>query len=122
MVITFQKVILAPKTKWLRAIQEVKSKEEKSYLSDKLYRLIGKLQFYENDNTKDILIPEEFNVSKATNDEKWFTPETLSEEDEELLVNLLEDIVGEEHVDEDLESLLRISKDNLEQALLYTKR
>ena len=122
MVITFQKVILAPKTKWLRAIQEVKSKEEKSYLSDKLYRLIGKLQFYENDNTKDILIPEEFNVSKAAYGEKWMTPETLSEEDEELLVNLLEDIVGEEHVDEDLESLLRISKDNLERALLYTKR
>ena len=55
-----------------------------------------------------------------TSDEDEYTE--FSEEDEELLVNLFEDIVGEEHVDEDLESLLRISKDNLERALLYTKR
>ena len=121
MVIIFQNVVLVPKSRWLRAIKEVTTNEDMKYLSDELYRLIGKLQSYENENTKDISIPEEFKSSKALNDADWSSPETLSNKEEILLIDLLEDLVGEEHVSEDLQVLLRILDENLEAALLYAK-
>ena len=114
-------MVLVPKSRWLRAIKEVTTNEDMKYLSDELYRLIGKLQSYENENTKDISIPEEFKSSKALNDADWSSPETLSNKEEILLIDLLEDLVGEEHVSEDLQVLLRILDENLEAALLYAK-
>ena len=123
LIILFQKVVLVPKSRWLKAIKEVSTKEEMQHLSDELYRLIGKLQSFENhQNTEDISIPEEFKCSKAVNDANWFTPETLSNKDEKLLIDLLEKFVGEEYLSEDLQMLLRIEDDNVETALLYTKR
>ena len=122
MVIIFQNVVLVPKLRWLRAIKEVSTNEDMKHLSDPLYRLIGKLQSYENENTEDISIPDEFKRSKAVNDADWSSPETFSNKDEILLIDLLENLVGEEHVSEDLEILLGILDDNLEAALHYTKR
>ena len=122
MVIHFQHVVLVPKSRWMKAIKEVHTNEEMKHLSDKLYRLIGKLQSYENENTEDISIPEEFQSSKALNDTEWSSAETLSNKDEMLLIDLLENIVGEEHLSEDLQMLLRILDENLETALLYTKK
>ena len=55
------------------------------------------------------------------NDADWSLPETLSNKEEILLIDLLEDLVGEEHVSEDLQVLLRILDENLEAALLYAK-
>ena len=77
MVITFQKVVLAPKSKWIRAIKEVNTKEDKKHLQDKLFRLIGKLQSYENENTKGISLPDEFRSSKAIK-EGWTEPKSLN--------------------------------------------
>ena len=128
LVITFQKVVLTPKSKWILAIEDVNTKEDKKHLKEKLYQLIGKLQFYENRNTRDILIPEEFKIKKERLKVKnpfwhWRLPETLTNEDEELLVNLLMDVVADEDVGEELLELLRIDKfaDTLERALLYTR-
>ena len=106
----------------MKAIKEVSTKEEMKHLRVELYRLIGNLQAFENhQNTEGILIPEEFKSSKLVNDANWSTPETLSNKEEILLIDLLEDLVGEEHVSEDLQELLRILDENLEAALLYAK-
>ena len=126
LVIDFQKVVLAPKSKWIKAIKEVNINEDKRHLHDQLFRLIGKLQSYENENTKEILIPDEFKISKAIHDVNWFrndNHETFNEENKKILIEILEDLVGEEHVDGELERLLRIDgvNDNLEAALPYTK-
>ena len=120
----FQKVVLAPKSKWIKAIKEVNDNKDKRHLHDRLCRLIGRLQSYDNENTKDISISDEFKVSKAMNDVAWTLPKTLSKGDEKLLVDMLEDLVGEEHFDEELEILLNISggSDNLDAALPYTKK
>ena len=124
MVTDFQKVVLAPKSKWIKAIKEVNDNKDKRHLHDRLCRLIGRLQSYDNENTKDISISDEFKVSKAMNDVAWTLPKTLSKGDEKLLVDMLEDLVGEEHFDEELEILLNISggSDNLDAALHYTKK
>ena len=127
LVITFQKVLLLPKSKWIRAIKEVNTKEDKKHLKDKLFLLIGKLQSYDNTNTTEISIPDEYKVPKVITDPwyHWPFPETLTKEDEELLVNLLHEIVDGEDVGEELLELLGIDKDKdkdqLEIALLYTK-
>ena len=127
LVITFQKVLLLPKSQWIRAIEEVNANEDKKHLKDKLFLLIGKLQSYDNTNTEEISIPEEYKVPKVVTDPwyNWPLPDTLTREDEELLVNLLHEIVDGEDVGEELLELLRIDKDKekdpLEIALLYTK-
>ena len=122
-VITFQNVVLAPKSKWKNAIEEVNNNEAKTHLKEKLFSLIGKLQSYDNRNTRQIEIPDEFKVNKAKDDVDWRCPKPLIEEDEELLVDLLMDIVADEDVGEDLLELLKIDKftETVETALLYTK-
>ena len=127
LVITFQKVVLLPKSKWIRAIEEVNANEDKKHLKDKLFLLIGKLQSYDNSNTAEISIPEEYKLPKVVTDPwyHWPFPDTLTKEDEELLVNLLHKIVDGEDVGEELLELLKIDKDKekdpLEIALLYAK-
>ena len=59
-VITFQKVVLAPKSKWKNAIEEVNNNEAKTHLKEKLFSLIGKLQSYDNRNTRQIEIPDKY--------------------------------------------------------------
>ena len=131
LVITFQKLVLVTKSKWIRATEEVQTKKDKIHLSDKLYRLIGKLQAYESyedEKIIDVKIPEKFVVRKVVDDPDWKFPgkiaETLTKEDESVLIDILYDIVGEEYVDEELEELLGIYNDllNVEVALSYTKR
>ena len=122
-VITFQNVVLAPKSKWKNAIEEVNNNEAKTHLKEKLFSLIGKLQSYDNRNTRQIEIPDEYKVNKAKDDVDWRCPKPLIKEDEELLVDLLMDIVADEDVGEDLLELLKIDKftETVETALLYTK-
>ena len=123
MVITFQKIVLIPKSKWIRAIKEVQTNKSKEHLSDKLYRLIGKLKSHGNQNTKDISIPDQFIISNIVPDDDWITPETLTREDELVLIDMLMNIVADEDIGEELLELLCISDsmDNVEVALLYTK-
>ena len=85
--------------------------------------MIGKLQSYDNRNTRQIEIPDEYKVNKVKDDVDWRCPKPLIKEDEELLVDLLMDIVADEDVGEDLLELLKIDKfaDTVETALLYTK-
>ena len=122
LVVTFQNVVLVPKSTWQKAIQEV-NLGSKMHLKERLFSLIGKLQSYDNRNTREIEIPDEYKVSKAVDYEDWRCPKPLIKEDEELLVNLLMDFVADEDVGEDLLELLKIDKfaDTLETALLYTK-
>jgi len=121
MVIDFQKVVLASKSKWMKAIEEVNNSDDKRHLRAQLFRLIGKLQSFGNENTKDICIPDEFKISKAPNDPDWVRPDTLNKEDELLIIDLLEDIVGEEYLDQELQEVLGALEKNLDSALLYTK-
>ena len=101
----------------------VNNNEGKIHLKEKLFSLIGKLQSYDNQNTRQIEIPDEYKVNKATDDVDWHCPKPLIKEDEELLVDLLMDIVADEDVGEDLLELLKIDKfaETVETALLYTK-
>ena len=125
LVIIFQKVVLLPKSKWIRAIEEINTKEDKKHLKEKLFLLIGKLQSYDITNITEISIPEEYKVPKVLTSPwcHWPLPDTLTKEDEELLVNLLTDIVDSEDVGEELLELLGIDKDRrkdpLETALFY---
>ena len=43
MVITFQKIVLVPRSRWIRAVEKVESNSENNLLKVKLYTLIGKL-------------------------------------------------------------------------------
>ena len=47
-VINFQHVVLITKSKWTKVIKEANTKEDKKHLSKSIFRLIGKLQSYEN--------------------------------------------------------------------------
>ena len=113
-------------------IKEANTKEDKKHLSKSIFRLIGKLQSYENENTKDIPIPDEFKVSKAVEDKSWLNnygyyeiqdnwEQKFEKENELLLISMLEEIVGEEHCDEELLEHLGIMDDNLTTALGYAK-
>ena len=122
MVLDFQAVILIPKSRWMKAIKAVNKKEANRHFTEKLFILIGKLQSFEHENTKGIVVPDKYKAKKAIVDPEWISPETLSKEDELLLIEMLDDIVGEEHVDQELEMFLNIINEDLEIALNYTKR
>ena len=126
-VITFQNFALVPKSYWLSALEKMKN-EGKNDLKEKLYRLIGKLQAYSHENTGDVEIPEQFkSTCKATEDHPYAwtpIPDTFTDEDETLLLNLLNDIIGNEVLDDELNKILRVTNDYevLLKALKYTKR
>ena len=119
---TFQDIVMIPTSRWIRAIEEVNAKENKRHLQGKLYRLIGKLQSYENKNTAGIVIPEEFKFTRNPNDSNFSLPdrETFSKEAEMILVEKLQNIVGDEEVDEELQVHLRLKVEKLKIALKYT--
>ena len=123
MVISFQKVVLVPESRWMKAIKEVSTKEDIKHLIEKLYTLIGKLQSYDNENTRGISIPDKYKISKANIDAAWEKPDVLTKEYEVLLINLLEDIVGDVYPDKEFQKVLEIFEDlgNIEVALRYTK-
>ena len=124
-VIAFQNFALVPKSHWLIALKDVKIEDKRNL--EKLYRLIGKLQAYNCENTKDLEIPEEYrSTCKATEENPYVWapfPETLTNEDEALLIDLLCDIIGNEVLDDGIHKLLRLSHDYevLLKALKYTK-
>ena len=126
-VITFQNFALVPKSYWLSALEKMKN-DGKNDLKGKLYRLIGKLQAYNHENTADVEIPEQFkSTCKATEDHPYVwapIPDTFTDEDETLLLDLLNDIIGNEVLDDDLNRILRVTNDYevLLKALKYTKR
>ena len=126
-VVTFQRVALIPRSNWLKAISEVERNEEKKYLRDKLFKLIGKLQAYNHENTKSFSVPEEFKSGcLATTKDPWVwypMPEKFSIQDRIDLIKLLRDIIeGGCIKDPKMRDLLRLSKQlsNLDEALKYS--
>ena len=113
-VITFQKIALVPKMIWVRALKKVDDDGRKE-LKGKLHRLIGKLQAYQSENTNEVSIPEEFKSScKATDDTPYVReplPETFTDRDETLLVDLLYDIIGNEDLNDEMQALLMLTND-----------
>ena len=113
-VICFQNLALVPKSHWLSAIEHVKAKGKKN-LKEKLFRLIGKLQAYNHDTTEDLAIPEEYrSPCKATMEnvrDRGPFPETLTDEAEALLIELLNDIIGSEALDVEMHKILRLTND-----------
>ena len=124
-VITFQKIVLVPKSRWLSALEVVKDNPDKEELKEKLFKIISNLQAYKNENTTDILIPDEYKSNFKPPANEWSPlPEDFSKEDEVMLDRLVATIIGEEEeiLDGSLQSLLKISKDMkiLNLALAYT--
>ena len=122
-VIIFQKIVLVPKSIWISTDKKIKSNSEIHPMKDKFYTLIGKLQAYENRNTEDILIPDEYKCNKA--DEIPWVPmsDPFSEEDELRLCRQIKNILGDDI--EDLFDLLNLylkDMNNLEIALKYAKK
>ena len=127
-VISLQKVILIPETDWINAVKIVEEDPSKEYLKDNLFRLIGKLQAYQHENTKNILIPDKYATSSIQSTRWKHNPKNnfpiFTKEDEKQTVTIIEDILGEDLciLDNDLISLLKITKEmeNLFVALIYT--
>lgn len=122
-VISLQKVILIPEADWINAIKTVEESPEKEEIRDNLFRLIGKLKAYENDNTKNISIPKKYNSIPMTTT-KWFNNNNFTKDDEKQLTKLIEDILGDEVslLNKELVDLLKISDEmeDLFVALAYT--
>ena len=99
---------------WVRALKKVDDDGRKE-LKGKLHRLIGKLQAYQSENTNEVSIPEEFKSScKATDDTPYVwepLPETFTDRDETLLVDLLYDIIGNEDLNDEMQALLMLTND-----------
>ena len=127
---TIQILVLIPKSKWLSAIKYIEQNQEKEELRDRLFRLIGKLQAGENEHTKDITIDKRYHSEKRFSSKKWchknaFNNHVLTIEDQEILVNFVADIVGQnEGLHRELIELLEITKDidNLIDVLTLMKK
>ena len=123
-IIEFQKVVLVPKRRWLKALKDISSKTDKTGLRNTLFRLIGKLQSYKNQNTEDIQIPKDYQVNCTAKDICGDSKDLSDEEEDLQLVEFLKDILGyhDEYRDE-LQELIGIENDmdNLEVAMTYTK-
>ena len=134
MVITFQQLILIPKSKWLSIIDKVKN-ESKTDFQERIFKMIGRLQEYGNENTKKIDIPAEYKSKIKLSDTvkkkiEWYnslgwSKGYLKKEDEEIFEDLVLDIIGDKKLitDEKFQDLLRIKKnlENLKYACMYTK-
>ena len=129
-VISFQTVVLITESNWLLAIKSVEETLEKKELKDKLFRLIGKLKAYENENTKKVTIPEEYK-SICMESTRWkhnyrcWNDNIFTKEDEKQIITLIEDILGRELClfDMEVKELLKVTEEmeNLYVALAYTK-
>ena len=134
MVITFQQVILIPKLKWLSIIDKVKNESKKDF-QERIFKMIGRLQAYGNENTKEINIPEEYQSKIKLSDTVknkivWYnslgwSKGYLKKEDEDIFEDLVLDIIGDKKLitDDKFQDLLRIKKnlENLKYACMYTK-
>ena len=109
-VITFQQVILIPKSKWLSLVEKVKNDSEADF-RERLFKMIGKLNAYGYENTKEIHVPEKYKSrSKISESVKkkitWYnslgwSKGYLKKEDEDILENLVLDIVGDKKLIKD---------------------
>ena len=119
--ITFQQVLLVPKSRWLQAIGKVSKETSKERYKSILFKMIGKLNSYQHDCTKELTIPKEFK-SKL----KEATDEDIKARDEnELLIEWIDEVIGveDEWNDGYLGGILRIQKtlDRLNSSIPYTK-
>ena len=109
MVIKFQKIVLVPKSRWIRVVEKMKSDSEAHNLKKKLFTLIGKLKVYKNPCTEDISIPDEFKCERFKRRFGVIPADNsrLPKEMESHLCRIIEDILGEDI--EDLYGLLRLT-------------
>lgn len=95
-ILEFQVILLVPKSSWLSAIDRVNSESNLEDDKERIFKMIGKLQAYRHEETKDIDIPKEYRSGcKATDDKPWkwhSRPDSFSKEDEKLFVELIIDI------------------------------
>ena len=124
-VISLQILVLIPKSQWLIAIEKVEQYPANE-MKETLFKLIGKLQDHENENTKGIEIPgkyrDEFRGTWDYHDA--FKIEKLTKENELYLIDSVAEIVGDEeglHCRE-LQELLNITleMDRFYQTLGFT--
>ena len=121
--ITFQQVLLVPKSRWLQAIGKVAKETSKERYKSILFKMIGKLNSYQHDCTNELTIPEEF---KSKLKENPVTDEDIKARDEnEILIEWIDEVIGveDEWNDGYLGGNLRIQKtlDRLNLSLPYTK-
>ena len=119
--IQLQQLALIPKSRWLAIIEKVKKQKNENFL----LRIVGKLQAYENENTKEIKIPKRFKSScKTSNNPPKNCKKKISKDDEEDFITLIADILidQERWKDKELWDLLKITKPmkNLNLALTVT--
>ena len=119
--IQFQQLALLTKSRWLAIMQKVKNQKNENFL----FRILGKLQAYENENTKEIQIPDQFKSTfKTSNNRHDNGKKKIAKDDEEDFIILMADILidQERWKDEELWDLLRITKPmmNLNLALTVT--
>ena len=127
-VISIQTVVSIPKSKWLSAIDTLEIDQEKVELKDKLYKLIGKLQAGEDENTVGISIPKRYQSNTGEilqwDQKKAFQENKLTRKDELMLIDLVSDILGDEEglLCVEFQELLGIRKEieNLFNAFTYT--
>ena len=129
-VISIQIVVNIPKSMWLSAVETVELKQGNDELKDKLYKLIGKLQAGEDENTVGIAIPKRYNsdTRKILEWDLRKARETyqgnITEKDELLLIDLVADILGHEEglLCREFQELLGIREEieNLFDAFPYT--
>ena len=116
-VLEFQVILLVPKSSWLSAIERVNSESNLEDDKERIFKMIGKLQAYRHEETKDIDIPKEYRSGcKATDDKPWnwhSRPDSFSKEDEKLLQELILDIKDEDtfnNWNSKLDDLLNVTK------------
>ena len=125
-VISLQIIVCIPNSKWISAIQTLELNEENEDLIEKVFNLIGKLQAGNNENTIGIPLPEKFHSTLYTIEWplKNAKNNKLDMEDEEMLLKLIADILGNEEglLHREFQELFGITDDieNLFDALLYT--
>ena len=113
-VMSIQILVLIPNSQWLLAIEKVEQSPT-TEMRETLFKLIGKLQDHENENTKGIEIPDKYHDEfRGTLDfHDAFKIEKLTRENELYLIDSVAEIVGDEeglHCRE-LQELLDITLD-----------
>ena len=109
-IIQFQQIVLMTKSRWLSAMKKVKDKEDEIFI----LKVIGKLQAYKNENTKEIQIPDDFKSSCKITEmrHEGFFKRRVAKKDEDYFISLMTDILidQEKWKDEKLQKLLRTRK------------
>ena len=127
-VISLQKVVLIPESDWILATEVIAERSGKEDLKDKLFRLIGKLQAYDHENTKNISVPDKYK-SVCIASTRWqhypcFNNNIFTKEDEKMVIKFMEDILGNdlELFNTELQELLKMKEEmeNICTALAYT--